>query len=279
MAISTSPEDAEDYQQKLTEWSHRMPSNDSLSNEILQFVCRHPEQINTVHTIGGQSVTALSIAFMADDHELMIALLKLGALPYPPPGDSVWKQAPWYTEGSALLTPEKKQSLQILDEAQRRYPTFTALVEYHGRKIGNAAPISHCYKDSENAFACPLLRDFDNLLMCHNLHLATHPRTGERREVLREKIAERILFNPEEINVTEYKGKAFTPLMLALELRDTALAMLLLSYGALPYPPDYRSFREFSPEEKVLRKVAELQRKFCPFSALLHYQRNKPVTE
>ena len=92
--------------------------------EIIDYINEHPEEVNDYGSQDFWSASPLSLAYDYADTEIMKLLLAKGAIPFPPPGDSLW------SNGDLVKRKGYKQerATAIIYEAQKKYNVFEKIL-------------------------------------------------------------------------------------------------------------------------------------------------------
>lgn len=90
---------------------------------ILEYVMKHPEEVNDVAIGCESSSTPLSLATRICDFDIVLALLNQGAIPYSPNGVDLSSGIFRYGECSIHTTEENRKRVQdIIQQAQSKWP-------------------------------------------------------------------------------------------------------------------------------------------------------------
>ena len=110
-----------EYDSVLIRLIQKMDGSEASRQAVITRINEHPEEVNDWWNHDGWSGTPLTEAMQRKDKEIMSLLLANGAIPFPPPGDSFWKNR---AEGN----PEYAEILSIIREAQKKYPVYTSIL-------------------------------------------------------------------------------------------------------------------------------------------------------
>ena len=110
-----------EYQSELIGLIRKLDGSENARRAVLARMESHPEEINDWWSHDGWSGTPLTEAMQKKDKDLVVQLLAKGAIPFPPPGASFWKNR---AEGN----PAYAEILDIIAQAQRTYPIYTSIL-------------------------------------------------------------------------------------------------------------------------------------------------------
>ena len=110
-----------EYDRILIRLIQNMDGRESSRKAVIDRISEHPEEVNDWWNHDGWSGTPLTEAMQKKDLEIVKLLLSNGAIPYPPPGGSFWKNR---AEGNS----EYSEILQTIVEAQKKYPVYTRIL-------------------------------------------------------------------------------------------------------------------------------------------------------
>lgn len=122
-----------DYDSVLIRLIRKMDGSETSRQVVITRIKEHPEEVNDWWCHDGWSGTPLTEAMQRKDKGIVALLLANGAIPFPPPGGSFWKN---YAEGA----PEYAEILVIIQDAQKKYPVYTSLL------YSNTYRKRHCKK-------------------------------------------------------------------------------------------------------------------------------------
>ncbi len=110
-----------EYDSVLIRLIQQMDGSEASRQAVITRINEHPEEVNDWWNHDGWSGTPLTEAMQRKDKKIVSLLLANGAIPFPPPGGSFWKNR---AEGN----PEYAEILSIILEAQKKYPVYSGLL-------------------------------------------------------------------------------------------------------------------------------------------------------
>jgi len=120
-----------EYESVLIKLIQNMDGSEAGKKAVLDRISEHPEEINDWWAHDGWSGTPLTEAMKKKDKEIVSLLLAKGAIPYPPPGASFWKDV---AEGN----PKYAEIFALIGQAQKKYPVYTSILYSDLYRIRNA---------------------------------------------------------------------------------------------------------------------------------------------